>query len=198
MVAMAAREKRLWIQAALVQLLIYASLAYVRAPSDWLRERNLLRLTVGLLFAIAVALVVRQVARSRPGPRELLALAAFGLISLVFLLRIRQVEERVHLLEYGLVTGLIYAALLERRARLIAADARPLALTRFPALAAIAIGGLLGWGDELIQWVLPERYYALSDVALNVAAGTLVVLAMAARRWARRLDQAPTAPDTPR
>lgn len=185
-----AREKRLWMQTALVQVLIYASLAYVRTPTSWLRERNLLRLTIGLLFLVAVALVLRGAFRSRPGPRELAVLAAFGLLYLLVLMRMEIVEERVHFLEYGLVAGLIYAALLERRANLIRTRAAPLVLTRFPAVTAMLITGALGWGDEGIQAVLPERFYELRDVGLNFAAGVMVVAAMVARDGARARDAA--------
>ncbi|MDX1501819.1 MAG: hypothetical protein R3325_05605, partial [Thermoanaerobaculia bacterium] len=63
------RERRLWWSAAAVTLAIYASLYFVRAPIEWLRERNLLRLTVALLFLAAAAAVVWAVGRRRPGPR---------------------------------------------------------------------------------------------------------------------------------
>ncbi len=179
-----AREKRLWLQAALVQVAIYASLAYVRTPTTWLRERNLLRLTVGALFLVAAALILWRVGRRRPGVRELLVLAVFGAVYVYVLQGMRFVEERVHFLEYGLVGGLVYAALRERRANLLRAGGGPLILTRLPAAAAMAITGLLGWGDEGIQALLPDRYYELRDVGMNVVAGILVVAAMAALRWA--------------
>lgn len=184
-----AREKRLWLQVAFVQIVIYASLAYVRTPTTWLRERNLLRLTVGSLFLLAVVLIVRQVSRRRPGIGELVTLAAFGVIYLVVLLGMRIVEERVHFLEYGLIGGLAYSALWERRTNLIREGKRLLALTRVPAVAAMVITGLLGWGDEGIQAILPERYYELRDVGINVVAGMLVVSAMVALRWARAWDE---------
>ena len=183
-----AREKRLWLQAALVQLVIYASLAYVRAPTNWLRERNLLRLTVGALFLAAVVLIVRRVLRNRPGVGEWMVLAAFGGIYAIVLTDMRMVEERVHFLEYGLVGGLIYAALRERRDNRVEGGAAPGLLARFPAPTAMLLTGLLGWGDEGIQALLPQRFYELRDVGMNVA-GVLVVSAMAALRWARAWDR---------
>lgn len=184
-----AQEKRLWLQAAVVQVVIYISLAYVRAPSNWLRERNLLRLTVGLIFLMVVALILWRVYRQRPGVRELTVLAAFGAVYLVVLLDLKLVEERVHFLEYGLVGGLIYAALWERRSNLIRAGTPPIGPARFPAVTAILVTSLLGWGDEGIQALLPERVYDLRDVGMNAAAGVLVVAALASRRWARDRDR---------
>ncbi len=183
-----AREKRLWLQAALVQIAIYASLAYVRGISTWLRERNLLRLTIGLLFLIAVVLILDGIRRRRPGIGQILVLAAFGVIYLVVLWDLKQVEERVHFLEYGLVGGLIYSALWERRTNLVEAGTGPRGLARLPAVSTIVITGLLGWGDEGIQAILPERFYELRDVAMNFAAGVLVVAAMVSMRRARAWD----------
>lgn len=204
-----ARERRLWIWAAVSLIAIYASLAYVRAPTEWLRERNLLRLAVAAVFLVAVALIASVLARRRPGRTELFVLAAAAVAYLGVLLRMERVEERVHFLEYGLVGGLVYAALLERWRRGPGGGAargretspggaeapdRPVsagpARGRFPwtELIAIFVTAAAGWGDEGIQAILPNRVYELRDVGLNVAAGILVVTAMAARSWARRRD----------
>ena len=50
------------------------------------------------------------------------------------------------------------------------------------------VAGLAGWGDELIQYFLPNRVYDLRDVAFNAEAAALVVAFLAARRLARRRD----------
>lgn len=183
-----AREKRLWLTALLCQLAIYASLNYVRAPTEWLRERNLLRLTVALCFLVAIVWIGRWLWKRRPTRGELLVIGGFALIYLIVLLNMERVEERAHFLEYGLVAGLIYAALRERSVRLREAGRTPRGLTRFPAASAMALTAILGWGDEGIQYLLPDRVYELRDVGLNVAAGVLLVSAMAALRWARKRD----------
>ena len=62
---------------------------------------------------------------------------------------------------------------------------------RFPALAAGVLNAAVGWGDELVQGVLPNRVYDLRDVLLNAIAGALVVTVAATaagcgrgrRRW---------------
>jgi len=46
-----------------------------------------------------------------------------------------------------------------------------------------------GWFDEGIQYLLPERYYDLRDVAFNAAAGALAVIALAGRERARSRDR---------
>jgi VanZ family protein len=182
------REKRLWLWAAACQIAIYASLAYVRAPTEWLRERGLLRYTIGFFFLIAVVWIGVWLWRRRPSRGELLVIAGFALIYALVLLNMSRVEERAHFLQYGVVGGLIYAALRERRQNLLATGRPPGFLTRLPALTAIIVTGLLGWGDEGIQAVLPNRYYDLRDLVWNFGAGVLVVSAMASLRWARERE----------
>jgi len=181
-----ARERRLWIWAAAWLVAVYASLAFVRAPTEFLRGRNLLRVTVAAIFlAFAIWIVVR-VARRRPGWREIAALVFFGLVYLVTLVGIERHEERLHFVQYGVLGALVYGALLERRRTL------PRSLfARWPVPVAVLLTAIAGWGDEGIQYLLPKRVYELRDVGLNVAAGLLVVLAMTGLAWARARDARP-------
>ncbi len=76
--------------------------------------------------------------------------------------------ERLHFLEYGVVTWLFYRAW------------RPLDTGVVPLLAGLC-GVLVGLADELLQWYVPLRVGELRDVALDAAAigcGALVSLAL--------------------
>lgn len=178
-------ERRLWIQAGALLLLIYASLYSVRPAAEWLRSRNLLRASIfGLLLVVGLLILRWCLARS-PGWRELGVLALFAVIYLLALWPIRMPEERFHLIEYGLLSCLIYAALLERR--------RPGAGIRWsakPFALAVVATGLAGWVDEGIQHLLPNRHYDWLDIALNLMAALLAVSAMTALAEARRADGA--------
>jgi VanZ family protein len=92
--------------------------------------------------------------------------------------RVQVLEERTHLFEYGLVAILIHQALAERKrhGRQIAA----------PALCAVVATSLLGWLDEAIQWLMPNRAYDLRDVGLNALAGGMAIGATLALAWVRR------------
>ena len=69
--------------------------------------------------------------------------------------------ELLHLLEYGLVGWLLV--------RVLRYDLDPI-----PAyLAALLLTAIVGLVDEIIQWKLPNRYFDLKDVQLNVIAGML-------------------------
>ena len=88
--------------------------------------------------------------------------------------------ERTHLFEYGLVAVLIHQALEER--------IRNGGRVRAPVALAIGVTALLGWVDEGIQYLLPNRHYDWLDVGLNLLAAVLAVAALAAVAEARRAD----------
>jgi hypothetical protein len=117
-------------------------------------------------------------------------LLAAGGAYLLFLRRLHIIPERIHLLEYGAVGGLAYAALCERwsyanSAATSALDPARRWWQRLPAVWAILIAGAAGWGDELVQALLPNRVYDLRDVATNGEAAALLVLTLAALHRAR-------------
>ncbi len=185
---MTPREKRLWILAALWLLLIYSTLYFVRGPIEYLRDRNLLRGTVAVVFAGVALAVFFAVRRRRPGLREWTVLLVAAALYLAALWWLDQPEERLHLLEYGLLAGLVYSALLERHG-LAGREPPP----RAPLwIAAVAVGLTLvaGWLDEGIQHLLPNRVYDLRDVGLNAVAGLLAVATMQVAAAARRSDRA--------
>ena len=97
-------------------------------------------------------------------------------------------EERTHLFEYGIVAVFIYNALSER-----SENGRRVPV---PALLALVVASLLGWLDEGIQALLPNRVYDNFDVFSNAVAavigigGSVVIgwvnAALARRRRDRR------------
>ena len=186
---MTAREKRLWGLASLWLLLIYSTLSLVRAPITYLRDQNLLRLAVGLVFLFTAAAVLAVLVRRRPGRREWSVLVCFMVLYLAAMAVLELPEERLHLLEYGVFAVLVYYALLERR------DLGDLAVsTGGPerlriAFVAVLITLAAGWVDEGIQGLLTERHYDNRDVVLNALAGLLAVGAMYSAAAARRRDR---------
>jgi len=174
------RERRLWFWAIGVVGAIYATLGPAQVLVEALRERNLLRVSVvAVLLGVGVPIAVRWI-KSRPGQREIGVALGIAAVYLMAWIRILSWEERTHLFEYGLVAILIHQALTER----LRHDRRVLV----PAVLAVAVTALLGWLDEGIQAILPNRIYDLRDVGFNALAGLMAIaasLALAqARRWA--------------
>ena len=179
---LSAREKRHWIAAAACLLLIWASIYPARAIVDFLRARNLLRLTVGMVFLAAGCGLAAFLLRARPRWREIVALVFGGLAYAAVLTIMKQPEERLHFLEYGALAGFVEAALRERRA------AAGLPIGAAPSLLAILITAGLGWVDEIIQYFVPVRVFDWRDVGFNAAAGALLVGLAELRRRARARD----------
>jgi VanZ family protein len=144
-----------------------------RAAFDWLIHIGLgPALRVGVVAAVVaipvgLALWLALVARVRRAA-DYAAIAALAAAYGVALLTLADMPiERVHLLEYGAVGLLAFRAL---RHRFGGTDRAILA-----ALVALNIG----LGDELIQGLLPRRFYDTKDVMANALAGLLAVLAAA-------------------
>jgi hypothetical protein len=76
-------------------------------------------------------------------------------------------EEAVHFLQYGLLGILTYRALAHRFHDVSI------------YFAAAIIGGIIGMLDEIIQWLMPGRYWGLRDVWMNFVAGSLVQIGIA-------------------
>jgi len=158
-------------------LLIFSSLYIARPVTNWLRDANLLRLAVVGSFVLAAAWIGLVLLRSRPGWRTWVILSAIAAGYVILLSRFKLPEERLHFLEYGIVGGLVFAALFERQKNKgdtsggTSGRRGPL----WPAVGAFLITGAAGWVDEGIQEILPNRFYDLRDVAMNAAGGALAI-----------------------
>jgi len=156
------RERRLWLSAAVLIVIIDSTLYLARGIAEYLRDRNLLRLTVFTLVGLGGLAVAIWARGQDAGPRGWAVLALGGVAFGVAMSRVSPVEVKFHFVEYGLLGALFYAALAERG-------------VRWPALCAVLLTGLAGWLDEGIQYLLPNRWYDLQDVAINAVAGALAI-----------------------
>jgi len=99
-----------------------------------------------------------------------LAVAAAG-YALAFSWLSAQHLERTHLPEYGIAAWLAWRAV---------APLVPGPLAGYAAGAALAAA--IGYGDELLQSIVPGRYYDLRDVGMNALGSVLAVIVIAAAR----------------
>lgn len=189
------REEARWWRIAFGYLgLIYLSLWPLQFALDFLRSRNLLRLTLATLFLGAAGAVVALLARHRAGRLEWLVLALVGALYAALLGRMTILQERLHLLEYGLL-ALAFARALEARARAGGGAARAARLDA--GVVAAGLTALAGWIDELVQGALPNRHYDLRDVGFNALAGVLALASAGGLRRARSRGPAASAAGTP-
>lgn len=172
------RQRRSWVAAGLWLAAIYVSAYQARAVAEILRSRGLLAAAVWASFALAGLAVLAWVVRARPAPWALAVLAAAAAALLLCLRRIPNPEEKIHFIQYGVLAGLLVAALGERPPWL-----------RVPA--ALLLTALAGLGDEAIQRYLPNRIFDWKDVQINAAAGALVVATRELFGLARRISRLP-------
>jgi hypothetical protein len=134
------RERNLWLLVLVVLIAIYSTLGPGGALAAFLRERNLLRISISLVVLLAVGFVAWRWLRSRPNIGEVGVALGIAAVYLFAWIRIPIPEERTHLIEYSLVAVLIYLALTERQ--------RNGRRVPVPALLAIVATALLGLLDE--------------------------------------------------
>jgi hypothetical protein len=182
--ARSAAERRSW-RIALGGLgAIYGSLYFLPFLLEFLRDRNLLRVALGALAATLLAAVVVSYARRGAGGREWAVLALIVAAYASVLARMSILQERLHLLEYGALALLVRDAL---RWRLLAGPPRAHP-ERDAALGALLLTAAAGWVDELLQGILPNRYYDLRDVGFNALAAAMALAAASLSAWAARAE----------
>ena len=155
-------HRRYLLLASAYVLLIYASSGRMRDLSNLARQLlgdslNLF-MTLGLLFVlIGILLAARQLLDRRRVLPLLPILLAYG----IALWWLKIPEERFHLLQYGILCFLCNKALPET----IQGYARHLLVLLLVTLAGI--------GDEIIQWLRPNRVGDVRDVLINFLAALL-------------------------
>jgi hypothetical protein len=143
------------------------------APGAWLLGPGL-----GIISAAAGVVLLALMWRrgAPPWAFAALVLAAIGYAVVFSSLRALRLE-RTHLVQYGIAALLAWRAVAQHVHGAFAAYA-----------AAALIGTAIGWGDELVQGLLPNRVYDLRDVAMNAAGSVLGVIVLAAWRAGRVSD----------
>ena len=178
------RERRLWFWTLIVLVAIYATLGVVPILVGALRASGLLvpGFILGMVLVAATALTLQV--KTRPGWAELGVWLGVAAAYLMIFVRMDNPAERTHLIEYGVVAAFIHEALRER-----AKNGRRVPL---PALLALVATALLGWLDEGIQSLLPNRVYDIVDVGFNALAALMVITARLALTWVRRRFRRPS------
>ncbi len=170
------RERRLWLWSLAVVAAIYSTLGLAGTLVGVLREWSLLPAAMMLVMVLTFMAIVGSGLGSGLGgglrrpPAALEVWVALGVVVVYGMAVLRMggsPEERTHLFEYGIVALLIHAALAER--------VRNGRRVRAPAALAVVVAALLGWVDEGIQALLPNRVYDNFDVFSNAVAAVIAI-----------------------
>lgn len=172
------RERSLWIWTLVVVLTIYATLGLAGTLAGLFSESGLNAATFvfGSLLVLATAVVSGLT--ERPDRTATLTAVGVAAVYVLVLTRLTSPVERSHLIEYGVVAVLIYAALTERR--------RNGGRVPVPAALAAVAAALIGLVDEVIQWFLPTRVFDPIDIVFNAAAAVMAIAAATTLARVRR------------
>lgn len=159
-------RKRYWAWALGWTSAIYVTLYPVRPVCEFLKRTIPFDLWVNIFLVVCLSGIVilffRKYKVTDFRGYVLLLIAVSGY--LYGLVTISHSEEKIHFLEYGILAYLVFQALRLDHG------------TGAAYVGAFALTAALGWVDEGIQHFLPNRYYQISDVALNAASGFLGLL----------------------
>ena len=172
------REKRLWLSVLLVLLAIYLALGFASSLAGLLRDRELLTPVLFFCLFLVGATVVTQGLQTRPRVMDIAIALGIAAVYLLMFARMAIPEQhRGHLIEYSVVAVFVYEALKER-----ASQGRRVPL---PAWTAILITSLLGFLDECIQILLPNRVFDPFDIWFNFWAAVIAVGVSVGLEWGR-------------
>ncbi len=151
-----------WLWVVAYTLLLYVTIPFARPLLNFLKSLIGTSFSLwvnGVLTMVGVAMFTFFWMHKTLNRRQWTTLLGVCLIVAVIVGRIPIPEERVHLLEYAGL-GYLIACALEPRLRNILLYNRALGLVF-----------LIGFGDELIQGMLPSRVFDLRDVLFNAVGG---------------------------
>ena len=171
------RERTLWLWVLLIVFTIYATLGLMPSLSEYLRDRGLLTVAFVTGMLLVGGVILTKGLKVRPKGVEISVALGLAAVYLLMFMRMANPEERTHLMEYGVVALLIHETMLERTG-----NGRRIPV---PALLAVLMTAVLGWIDEGIQWILPNRIYDFEDVIFNFLAAVIAIGGSLVLGWVR-------------
>jgi VanZ family protein len=167
-----ARRIRAWAAVALCSLAIFLTVPAARAIQAFVAERagedffiGFVLAVIGAGFAILAFVLAFRMKIRNPGQYAWIAACA-ALYAAFTLGRRSSPIEAIHFLEYGLLGFFLFRAWrLSLQGRLVYA-------------AVFFAGTLVGTADEILQWIVPRRYWDIRDVGFNALAVGLFVAAL--------------------
>lgn len=162
-----------WGPVVLWTLLIYCLIPFARAIQHWVAAHFGITAFLWIVAGAIVAGAIGAVAYLRRHVGVItrhqgLVLAGMFILygATAWALR-RRPEEALHLVEYGILSLLLFRAFSRRYP------------DRGAYVVSTLLGSILGIGDEIVQWALPGRYFDFRDIGINVLAVAVMQLGLA-------------------
>jgi len=162
-------RKQRWSYVSLLILVIYSTLYIVRPVATYLRKNiPSINLTANIIIVVLVIASLLKLcmmfkANAIKGYHTLALILAAIVLYGIIILKIELAEEKIHFFEYGILGLLAFRA--------FSIDLKGYKVYLFTFILA----SLIGWGDEGIQYLLPNRYYEIRDVVMNASGGAMAL-----------------------
>ena len=163
------KERRLWISALVVLIAIYATLFLGGQLIDLMVERRIIEESTFYLFLLLIlAFIISGWKSSRKRLEYWIYAGIIAVYGMALLRMDITTSERSHMFEYGLLSILIYEALIERKLNGVN--------VKIPVLTSILGTGTIGLFDECIQYFISYRVFDIVDIGFNYLASAFGVL----------------------
>jgi hypothetical protein len=134
---------------------------------------------IALALLISILAVRFLIQKKKKSALFLIYVGGIFLLSFIIYQFIPNPYEFTHLPEYAILSILIMRAL--DKEKLKSTDAKKeknirLTINKNPYFLSAIITGLIGTVDEIYQYFLPNRYFTLYDIFLNILGGILGLL----------------------
>lgn len=174
------KERKLWISVVLVVIAIYASLFLGGRFIDLMIERRILEQSTFYVFLLLILTFIVSGWKSASKRLEYWIYAGVIAVYGMALFRLDiTTAERSHMFEYGMLSILIYEALIERR--------RNGEGVKVPVLTSILSAGTIGLLDECFQFFISYRVFDIIDIGFNYLASAFGVLTSIGVRRLKRI-----------
>ena len=171
------REKRLWLYAGLVLVVIISTLVFGRPLLGILGNQDIQAVIFLLGMVLVGATIIVHGLKTRPSKTEIVIWIGLAAVFLMFFLRLG-LPERSHLMEYSVLAIFVHRALIER-----ASQGNQVLKPAILAFSATLIIGVL---DECIQIFLPSRVFDPNDILFNSFAAFMAIGLSLGLQWARK------------
>lgn len=172
------QEKKLWLYVLLVWLAILSSLIFGYPLLKFLGNENMQALIFLLCMGMIGVTIILHAFRRKSDRNETVTILGIVAVLLMLFLRLG-LAERTHLMEYAVLTVFIHKALLER----LKGKYKSFLI----AIFALVLSFCIGVFDEIIQILIPNRVFDITDFLFNGIAAGIAVGASLFWKWIKKM-----------
>ena len=155
----------------------------IQAASSRWSSSGVSRFVLGVEITIALLILILAleflIHRRKKSALFLVSVGSIFLLSFIIYQLIPNPYEFTHLPEYAILSILIIRALDKEKVKSKSAEKEEnvkSAIIKNPYFLSAMATGIIGTGDEIYQYFLPNRFFALYDIFLNILGGILGLL----------------------